>query len=127
MNPVVHRIPILNYHKIDQRFEWGLNTVKPVRFRQQMQLLKDGGFTPVNFHRVESGALPEKPIIITFDDGYESVYDSALPVLQELDFTAVVFIITDYMGEENTWDANIGGIRFQHLNAGQIREKHTGH
>ena len=115
-------IPILSYHKIDRRAEWGLTCVKPDRFSRQMAYLKNEGYQPITFHNLYSGTLPDKPIIITFDDGYRSVYRNAFPVLQETGFSAVVFLITGYIGKLNTWDANIGGIRFAHLDEGQIAE-----
>lgn len=113
-------IPILTYHKIDIRREWGLNVVSPQAFRAQMEWLKSAGFSPINFR--QSATAAARPVIITFDDGYESVYRHAFPILQEFGFTAVVFIITGFRGRFNTWDANLGGIRFRHLNDSQIRE-----
>ncbi len=114
-------IPILTYHKIDARLEWGVNTLAPHRFREQMQFLKSEGYQTINFAGLDH-LLPEKSLIITFDDGYESVYHHALPVLEEMGFTAVVFIITGFIGRKNSWDANWGGITFRHMNATQIIE-----
>ncbi|MEJ2636641.1 MAG: polysaccharide deacetylase family protein [Calditrichia bacterium] len=122
MDEPLRDIPILTYHKIDMRREWGINSVKPGSFLRQMQLLKEEGYTPVNFRQIHQGEIPAKPIIITFDDGYESVYDNAFPILRKSGFTAVVFIITEYIGKMNLWDANLGGIRFSHLNRRQIGE-----
>ncbi|MFZ0390334.1 MAG: polysaccharide deacetylase family protein [Calditrichia bacterium] len=122
MNADLLDIPVLTYHKIEQRREWGLNTLPPARFYQQMKLLKEMAFTPVTFQQLLQGNLPQNPVIITFDDGYESVYTHALPVLQEFGFPAVVFVITGFLGRWNEWDANLGGIRFRHLNAEQIRQ-----
>lgn len=115
-------IPIITYHKISTRREWGLNTVPPNRFREQLLFLKDSGFNPINFKQLLSNDLPPKPIIITFDDGYDSVYECALPVLKEFKFTGVIFVITNFIGEWNTWDANLGGIRFRHLDERQITQ-----
>ncbi len=119
---VLASIPILTYHKIDTVKEWGLNVVSPENFRQQMEWLREQGYQTVtfrNWHKVEPHSAP--PIILTFDDGYESVYRYAFPVLQEVGFTAVVFVVTGYRGKWNTWDANLGGIRFRHLNDDQLR------
>lgn len=113
-------IPVLCYHKIDPRREWGLNCVTPERFGEQMYFLKENGYTPINFRQVRENRLPAHPLIITFDDGYESVAKYALPVLQALKFTAVVFVITGFIGKMNTWDINLGGIRFRHLNEQQL-------
>jgi peptidoglycan/xylan/chitin deacetylase (PgdA/CDA1 family) len=116
-------LPILTYHKIDTVREWGLNVVSPEKFREQMEWLRREGYRAVTFRQLEE-ELPDgsKPIVLTFDDGYQSVYQHAFPVLQELNFPAVVFVITGYRGAWNTWDANLGGIRFRHLDDGEIRE-----
>lgn len=121
MNPAeIRHIPILCYHKIERRAEWGLNTCKPEHFRQHLQFLKENDYRPTNFLEINSGKLPRKPVIITFDDGYSSVYQNAFPILQSFGFTAIVYIVTSYIGKLNTWDANLGRIYFRHLDEVQI-------
>ena len=114
-------IPILTYHKITERREFGINTVHPASFENQMRSLREAGYQTVTFDDISKGTIPDKAIIITFDDGYTSVYDKAFPILKSLDFKAVVFIISGYIGRENTWDANLAGITFSHLDASQIK------
>ncbi len=94
----------------------------PRRFREQMEFLRQRGFRPLTFRELTSSELSEKPVIITFDDAYESVYQQAFPILQEYGFPAVIFVIVRYVGTWNTWDANLGGLRFRHVSANQIRE-----
>ena len=120
MQHSIFQIPVLSYHKIDTRYEFGVNVISPGKFQKQMQYLHSEGFSPINFHQLLNDKLPEKPIIITFDDGYECVFTHAIPILKKYNFTAVIFVITDFMGELNTWDANIGNIYFRHLNKTQI-------
>jgi peptidoglycan/xylan/chitin deacetylase (PgdA/CDA1 family) len=120
MSQLLHDIPILTYHKISSRLEIGLNTLPPHQFRQQMIYLKDQGFQTITFRDIFHQNIPPLPLIITFDDGYASVYQQALPVLQEVGFRAVVFIITDYIGKANTWDANLFSIKFFHLDESQV-------
>ena len=48
--------------------------------------------------------LPRKPVIITFDDGYQSVCDHAKPVLDQSGFTATVFLVSQAIGKRNIWD-----------------------
>ncbi|GAB4371264.1 MAG: hypothetical protein Kow0042_13910 [Calditrichia bacterium] len=120
MNIPPHKIPILSYHKIDDRREFGLNTVKIRHFYQQMNFLRESGYQTLTFRDLSGNALPPKPVIITFDDGYASVYHQARHILQKMGFTAVIFIISGYIGKLNNWDVNIGGIRFAHLNAVQL-------
>ena len=66
--------------------------------------------------------LPDKPVILTFDDGYQRLYEHAIPVLRKVGFSATLFVITDYIGEMNTWDVNLGGFKFAHLSWPEIRE-----
>jgi peptidoglycan/xylan/chitin deacetylase (PgdA/CDA1 family) len=67
-------------------------------------------------------ALPSnKSVAITFDDGYESAYRFALPILQKYGFVASVFVITGYTGKFNDWDVTWGK-RFKHLSWEQIKE-----
>lgn len=117
-----YKIPILTYHKIDDRREWGINSVRPASFFKQMKFLREAGYQPVTLWSLRNGVIPLKPVIITFDDGYESVYINAFPILEQFGFTAVVFVISGYVNGWNTWDANLGGIRFRHLKTQQIRE-----
>ena len=45
--------------------------------------------------------LPQKPIILTFDDGSQSVYSTALPIMQKYDFTGTVYLVNNYVGAAN--------------------------
>src|SRR2546428_5696370 len=53
--------------------------------------------------------------LLTFDDGYASLAEHAYPVLADLAFTATTFLITDYVGRRNTWDARYTWQRLVHL------------
>ena len=119
----MRRVPILIYHKVEARKEVGINVVSPEKFRQHITVLRELGYRSVTFwDLLTAPALPPKPVIITFDDAYESVYHYAFPVLREFGFTAVVFVIAGFIGRWNSWDANLGGIRFRHMNEDQLRE-----
>jgi len=122
MRGKISDIPIFTYHKITDRGEVGINTVHPQKFEAQMRYLKNAGYKTITFHDLINNNIPSKPVIVTFDDGYASVYENALPILHSLKFKAVVFIISGYIGKENTWDANLAGIRFSHLHSSQIQE-----
>jgi peptidoglycan/xylan/chitin deacetylase (PgdA/CDA1 family) len=95
------KIPVLMYHSIDYEKGNELRIPKE-KFREQMKYLKDSGFTPISLeelysHMVLGAKLPVKPIVITFDDGYDDNYTNAYPVLKEFGFKAVVFMITSAM------------------------------
>lgn len=118
--PRERSIPILLYHKITGDFGMGGVWNTPRQFRAQMECLKAMGFGTVHPREV-FGDFREKSVLITFDDGYEGVYEHAFPVLQELGFTASVFLITGYIGRPNDWDVNFG-VKFRHLNWSQVAE-----
>jgi len=96
-------IPILNYHEVDNTFHTCL-TMTPHDFSQQMQYLKDQGYhtiTPaqLNDYLTKGTALPDKPVMITFDDGYVDNYTDAYPILKKYDMTGTIFIITSLVGK----------------------------
>lgn len=113
--PVVHLVkqgpdkvtcPILLYHVIADYQTANPYVVSPQEFRDQMQALKDWGYTSISASQlVEAlnlGAmLPERPIVITFDDGDESVYTQAYPIMREFGFVGVNYLVVNYVGAPN--------------------------
>lgn len=118
----VHKVPILAFHKIDSRFEFGVTRNTPSQFRRVLRFLKKQGYVSVRLEDLGNPDLPEKPVVITFDDSYESVYTNAFPIMKEFGFTGTVFIVSGYAGRLNDWDVNLGGLRFRHLSWAQINE-----
>ena len=116
---------ILAYHSVDRRFDWGATRVTPRQFERQVAWAAGKGysFVTVSEYLERKRRQPgEKIVALTFDDGFESVYRYAYPVLAKYGAKATVFIIAGYVGQWNTWDVNIGWIRFRHLTWGQIKE-----
>jgi peptidoglycan/xylan/chitin deacetylase (PgdA/CDA1 family) len=122
---ILASIPIIAYHKISNKQEFGLTTVSPSMFKKQVHIINESGFFPVTFNDVLIGRnLPKKPIIITFDDGYESVHEHALPIMLNHGFKGIVYIVTDYIGRCNTWEAVSWQQKYTHLSAQQILDLH---
>lgn len=119
-SPRERTIPVLLYHKITSEFGMGGVWNTPKQFRTQMECLKANGFRTLPIDEA-FGDFKEKSVVITFDDGYEGVYTHAFPILKELNFTASIFVITEYVGKWNDWDVNFG-VKFRHLNWSQIKE-----
>ena len=81
-------------------------SVAPDLFRSHLQTLADAGYTTISMydlveHLNQGTPLPEKPIILTFDDGYRDNYRNAFPLLQEFGMTAMFFVVTDYIDAQN--------------------------
>ena len=112
--------PILCYHKVDTRFELGFTQLEPRVFRRQMETLARLGYRALGAADLPAAlrAAPDearRTVVITFDDGYSSLARHAFPVLADLGLKALVFVITDFVGRENTWDVQYGWRRFAHL------------
>jgi len=106
-------VPILAYHNIGPQAlsKW---TVSAEQLERQMDVLQAYGYQTVGLqdyldYSTGAAAPPSKPIIITFDDGYQGVYTYALPILQRRGMTASIFIPTGKIGEnvagrvDNSW------------------------
>ncbi|MER7899647.1 polysaccharide deacetylase family protein [Streptomyces sp. NPDC096046] len=98
------RVPILMYHAVatDPNAATRALSVTPEAFAEQMAVLADRGRTPVTTAELAScwrsgRALPERPVLVTFDDGYEGVHRHALPALAEHGFPATLFVTTGWL------------------------------
>lgn len=103
-------VSILMYHMIGN-IKNNAAVMTADNLRWQMQYLKDNGFHPITMEElhayVTKGApLPEKPVCITFDDGYEDNYTIVYPMMKEYGFPWTFFVITGQVGQANrvTWD-----------------------
>ena len=97
-------VPILMYHAVSTVPNDATRalSVAPEAFAEQMALVGDLGLTPVTTAdlaaRWRSGhPLPGRPVLITFDDGYEGVHRHALPVLAKHGFPATLFVSTGWI------------------------------
>lgn len=113
-----YRLPILTYHSLDT--SRSVISTSPSSFRRQMQWLHQQGFQTLSL--AEAAKLVrigqpfrERTCVVTFDDGYETVYREAFPILQELGFTATVFLITGYCGKQNSWPGHVSPVGEQSL------------
>lgn len=115
---------ILNYHGVEPTQEMSGNVISLRLFRSHLRTLRDLGFKSPLDEIFERGIFryPDmgKFALITFDDGFESVYRYAYPLMEEFGFKGVVFVISGYIGRENVWDIPLG--RKRHLSQQQIRE-----
>ncbi len=94
-------VPVLYYHLIDDHL-YGPYTsmfVSPKEFDRQMNYLKSSGYTVIPLDEIENAAQYTKPVIITFDDGYEDNFTNAYPILKKYNFPATVFLISSFIGK----------------------------
>jgi peptidoglycan/xylan/chitin deacetylase (PgdA/CDA1 family) len=109
------RIPVLMYHRIADAGPAGLAPyrVSSEMFRAQMAWLRRNGY-----HTIVSEELAwfldnrhlfvGRPVLISFDDGYEDFAEQAWPILRTHDFRADVFVVTDLVGKAAEWDRHLG-------------------
>lgn len=107
---VLTPVPILLYHSVSSDQEDPLK-INPARFEEQMTYLKNEGYHSIHFEDLQEGwyngrPLPAKPILITFDDGYEDNYTAAYPILLRTGMKATIFAVTGSIGLPGrlTWD-----------------------
>lgn len=123
------RLPILMYHNvgpIPPEDPFAL-TVAPGQFERQMGWLLARGYQTIwpsdwLAWRNKGKALPRKPVLLTFDDGYAEMAEYAFPVLRRYGLKAAVYVVTRRLGLTNTWD-EVGGHRTMRLmTADQVRQ-----
>ncbi|MHB9862827.1 polysaccharide deacetylase family protein [Streptomyces sp. YIM S03343] len=118
-------VPVLMYHSVAVApgdATRGLS-VAPEAFAEHLAVLGDLGFTPVNAAALAASwrsgrALPERPVLITFDDGYEGVHRHALPALVKHGFPATLFVSTGWLRGAH----DMGGGLDTMLDWDQVRE-----
>jgi len=93
-------VPILLYHHILNHEAENMYTVTVTDFRKQMNYLIENGFTSITTRELvnailEGGNLPQKPVIITFDDGNENIYLHAFPIMEEFGLTGTLYLISN--------------------------------
>lgn len=98
----LQQIPILCYHRFGNHCQSPLCVPAEI-FDRQMKYLKDNGYRVIKPEELLAflqyrRPLPKKAVMITIDDGYESVYDVAYPILKKYGFTATLFVYTNYVG-----------------------------
>jgi peptidoglycan/xylan/chitin deacetylase (PgdA/CDA1 family) len=122
------RLSVLVYHHVGPvRASTFTNlTIMPEQFQQQVCWLKQNGYTGIRPRDwvasiSQPEKLPRKPVILTFDDAYADITESALPILEKEGFPSAVFVVTDLIGKTNQWDQRLGSAPHQLMNADQIR------
>lgn len=107
-------IPILLYHRVADKGAPARYVIAPQDFEQQIAFLQQAGYRSIRLSQlveaIQKGAmLPERSIVLTFDDGNLDNYTNAFPILQEYGMTGVAYVVADRLDSDG------------YLNAAQIR------
>lgn len=91
-------IPVLYYHSVKESADNEV-TISPEMLKAELKYIHDEGYVTLTISQVKAyilneSPIPEKSILITFDDGYMDNYYSAFPILKEFNMTATIFCIT---------------------------------
>ena len=119
-------IPVLTWHRITAGTPTAVNGVSVVRFRRQLESLRQQGVKSVTlreyFQRQGLRTRGEKLLLFTFDDGLADLADHALPLMESSGFRGVIFAVTGFLDKFNTWDpARLGGPH-RHFSAAELRQ-----
>lgn len=136
------KIPIIMYHDITatKDVDWD---VTPEDLEKHFQALQEGGYTPITMDRMVNhlrtgSQLPEKPVLLTFDDNYVGQYKYAFPLLKKYNYPAVWSVHTRFVGTggqkpKATWDqlremqksglVTVASHTVNHLNLKDLSEK----
>lgn len=108
-------VPVLMYHSVAPDGPAALRRFRttPEEFDRQLRILQDLNCHAIGSAELEQAyasgrSLPGRPVLITFDDGYVDFAEYAFPLLQKRGFTAEVFIVTDLVGRDSSWDRRFG-------------------
>jgi len=104
-------VPILLYHHIGYSPSNSPYYTSPNDFEQQMYLLHEWGYQTISVELLvraltQGAELPPQPIILTFDDGSETVIATAFPIMQKYNFTGTAYIVYNYIGITNYMDTD---------------------
>ncbi len=136
------KIPIIMYHDITatKDVDWD---VTPEELEKHFQALQEGGYTPITMDRMVNhlrtgSQLPEKPVLLTFDDNYVGQYKYAFPLLKKYNYPAVWSVHTRFVGTggqkpKATWEqlremqksglVTVASHTVNHLNLKDLSEK----
>ncbi len=117
-------LPVIMYHHLSENGQkLGDYTISPVQFESDLKELQSRGYTAISMQQLRDyyagkSDLPEKSVLLTFDDGYYSVYTYAYPLLKQYHMPAVCFILgyyTQLYSDGEKQDVNYAHMTWQQL------------
>lgn len=118
--------PVLTYHHIGPRQRGarlkGLY-LSPGLFSRQLDELHAAGFATPEFSSVLGPEPDAKPAVyLTIDDGFRDVFEHGLPVLRQHGFRAILFLVSDLLGQTNRWQEQVGDVSEPLMDQSQVRD-----
>jgi O-antigen biosynthesis protein len=108
-------LPILLYHTVDDRRDdrYGTWAVSPALFDRHMRLIAEEGYRPITVAdladlRKAGAPLPDRTVIVTFDDGLRDFLTGAMPALARHGVPATLFVVAGLVGQTSRWLAPLG-------------------
>ncbi len=94
-------VPVLMYHSVANTNNNPV-IIPPAKLDEEMKYLKDNGYYTITMadlyaYFTNNTPIPQKSVVLTFDDGYKDNYTTMLPILKKYDFRATIFVITAYI------------------------------
>lgn len=109
------RVPILLYHSISEQATaaYAPYALAPSLFREHLAYLTEGGYTAMNVstfvsHLGAARPLPERPVVLTFDDGLRDFATGAFPILTSFSVPATLYVTTGLVGRTAAWLEPLG-------------------
>ena len=98
-------VPVVNYHQVNDKFNTAL-TMTTADFEEQMAYLRDNGYHSITQEQLTAylkgeDDLPDKPVLITFDDGYIDNYQCAYPIMKKYGMRGTIFVIINFLDQPN--------------------------
>ncbi len=115
----------LAFHKIQSKFTYGVTNFSPNRFKHLIDFLSEKNFKFNPFSKTlnrnfKAGDKPE--LVLTFDDGYAHLLEILPEIINEYDIKPLIFIPTDHIGKDNSWDYSYHFQKDRHFNVSEIKQ-----
>lgn len=110
---------ILNFHRVEPPSGLEITRLAPSRFRRILDMIGASGLRVAGPGR--DLLAPENRVLLTFDDGFRSIAQHALPELQRRGWGAIVFLIAGFIGKNDDWDVRLLGRKRPMMNWSEIK------
>ena len=117
--------PIFTYHKIGDAPKGTRDPflyTRPAEFERHLTLMAENGFQPGSLDDAAiSSGLPGKRFAVTFDDGFQNVFENGLEILKRYKVGAIQFLVSGAIGKRNDWDVAKGDLPEPLMDVAQVK------